>query len=122
MVLRIGEHNLPRPAGDRVAHIKHTPLHRPITVSPPSALRAGSVLIVPALPNELGRGQIFNLLNPFGQVWSVLAGLASRLPCSRATVSISAGFLVFLVGHRGLEPRTKYLKGSGFAIEPCAPR
>jgi len=68
VMLRVGDRQLARPSGHRVAQIVQRPLGRPQPVRPVSTPGAPASAIVARPPDDLRRGKIFNPLNAFGGV------------------------------------------------------
>ncbi|OHE39839.1 MAG: hypothetical protein A3K40_08155 [Syntrophobacterales bacterium RIFOXYC2_FULL_60_23] len=67
-MLRVGDRQLPRPAGHRVAQIVQRPLGRPQPIRPLSAPGAPASAIIARPPDDLRRGKILDPLDTFGGV------------------------------------------------------
>src|SRR3990172_6946183 len=71
MVLGVGDLNLSRPTGNRVAQIVEPANHGAEAIRTPPALRTSSMSVVPTPLEDLGLGQVLHTNNALGLIRNV---------------------------------------------------
>jgi hypothetical protein len=74
MMLRVGEHDIAWPSGDKVADIVQGARECLVSVAAFAAVRAGTMLEVATLLDDLWFGKILRPRDPFRRIWPVFTG------------------------------------------------